>query len=85
MMRFANPAKFVDVLCSEGKISKDERELFLSLQRLRNQSVHAFPGSSPTIAEVLEFQAFVAAFSLRLEQIKQESGYINVPKNDVGS
>ena len=85
MMRFTNPTKFVDVLCTEGKISEEERALFHSLRHLRNKSVHAFPGNSPTIAEVLEFQDFVSAFSDRLEQIKQEPGYITIPTKDVAS
>ncbi|HEY9079789.1 hypothetical protein [Magnetovibrio sp.] len=85
MMRFTNPTKFVDVLCSEGKISDGERELFHSLRRLRNQSVHALYERSPTIAEVVEFQDFVTAFSERLEQIREEPEYINVPIKDEGS
>lgn len=79
LMRFTTPAKFMDHLARLGKISPRDIELFRKLRDIRNLSIHALDGRSLTKGEVLEFSNFVDLLVAKLEAIKQEPGYIDMP------
>lgn len=80
LMRFATPAKFMERLAQLGKLSSSDLSLFRKPTEIRNESVHGYPGSSPTVAEVVEFKDFVELLIEKLEKIKEEPGYIDVPR-----
>lgn len=80
MMRFTTPARFMEYLASLGKLSDGDLMLFRKLRDIRNISVHAHDRNMLSKGEVLEFSTFVALLTEKLEQIRQEPGYIDVPK-----
>jgi hypothetical protein len=82
LIRFTRPDLFVRHLAKLGKISSTELELFGRLRKIRNESVHSRHEMSPTVAEVIEYHDFVDAFCQRLDQIKSEPGFIDIPAKD---
>ena len=79
LMRYTTPAKFMDHLAQLGKISPGDIALFRKLRDIRNLSVHALDGRSLTKGEVIEFSNFVDLLVARLEEIRHEPGYIDIP------
>ena len=82
LIRFTNPDLFIRHLYKLEKISANELELFQRLRKIRNESVHARQRNAPTVAEVIEYRDFVEAFCTRLDQIRKEPGYIDIPAKD---
>jgi len=80
LIRFTTPIKFVHVLRNKRKISEEELEVFEDMRKLRNRSLHPYGAEAPTISEVLEFRDSASAFSQRLEEIKGEEGYVDLPR-----
>jgi hypothetical protein len=66
-------------LAQLGKISPGDIALFHKLRDIRNLSIHALDGHSLTKGEALEFSNFVDLLVAKLEEIKQEPGYIDMP------
>lgn len=79
-MRFTTPVIFMEHLAKLGKLTKGDILLFRKLRDIRNASVHAPEKHSVTKAEVLEFSDFVELLIGKLDEIKQEPGYIDVPR-----
>jgi len=77
LVRFSRPEAFVLGLRELGKISHREYDLYRRLREIRNQAVHSRLSNSLTIAEVIEFRDFVDLFCARLDEIKNEPGYID--------
>jgi hypothetical protein len=80
LMRFTTPAKFIEHLTTIGKLSHGDLMLFRKLRNIRDISVHADDRNTLSKGEVVEFSNFVALLIEKLEQIRQEPGYINVPR-----
>lgn len=81
LMRYTRPVKFVEQLGKLGKLSEEEITLFRRLRVIRNASVHAQDTNAVTLAEVIEFRDFVNVLIRKFEQIKNEPGFIDIPKS----
>jgi hypothetical protein len=79
LIRFTAPMKFMEHLARLGKLTQGDMLLFRKLRDIRNASVHAPEGHSLSKGEVLEFSNFVDLLSAKLHEIKQNSGYIDLP------
>lgn len=80
LMRFTNPVKFIEHLAKLGKLNDMDLVLFRKLRDIRNASVHAHEGNSLSKAEVFEFSNFVELLTGKLEAIRHEPGYLNIPE-----
>lgn len=80
LVRFTSPNEFVDWLTSEGKLSKEEFELFTRLRHIRNAAVHGhYEHLDISLAQVVEFNHFANVLAARLEQIRSEPDYLRFP------
>jgi len=82
LVRFTSPASFMKLLWDRKKVTDSEYRLFMTLREIRNQVVHSRETQPITPAEVVEYRTFVATLIRRFEKIKQEPGYIDLPKKE---
>lgn len=79
-MRFTTPPRFVEYLAQLGKLSERELVLYRKLRDIRNASVHAHDDTyAISRAEVFEFNRFAELLTQKLEEIRQEPGYLAMP------
>jgi hypothetical protein len=83
LVRFTAPAKFMEHLATLGKLTPGDIALFRKLRDIRNASVHGHDRYVLSKAEVLEFSTFVDLLIGKLDEIKQQPGYIDVPRPPV--
>lgn len=80
LMRFTRPEMLVAWLESQGKLGSAEVQLFRKLREIRNTAVHGGSEVHPiSLAEVVEFKEFSDVFIERIEEIRNESNYLNFP------
>ena len=78
-MRFMSPTKFVEYLVKIGKLSDLDLVLFRKLREIRNASVHAQSAEALSKGGVFEFERFVELLIGKLEAIRREPTYLNLP------
>ncbi len=79
LMRVANPNTFILRLRDSNKITDEDFALFDRLRSIRNAVVHTRTDQrSISIAEVVEYDQWIDTLVRRLEQLRQEPGYINM-------
>jgi hypothetical protein len=79
-MRYTTPENSMLKLTKLGKLSKNDLNLYRSLRKIRNENVHSHHQSKLTLAEVMEYEGFVEILINKLNQIKSESGCIDLTK-----
>lgn len=82
LVRFTTPSSFMKLLRDKKKITDSEYRLFMTLREIRNQVVHSREPQPITPTEVVEYRTFVATLIRRFEKLKEELGYIDLPKKD---
>ena len=80
LMRFVSPPSFMRRLRELEKLTPQDIELYDRLRRIRNEAVHAvqIQNRCLSLGEVTEYDKLIDTLVERLEQIRNEHGYVGI-------
>ena len=79
LMRYVTPQKFIQRLLHLEKLTSQDLELYNRLRSIRNEVVHGNDQKRTlSLAEVAEYDSLVDTLVERLEQIRNEPGYVDI-------
>jgi hypothetical protein len=80
LMRFVSPPSFMRRLRELEKLTPQDIELYDRLRSIRNEAVHATQSKNRglSLGEVAEYDKLIDTLVERLEQIRNEPGYVGI-------